>query len=161
MCNLRLDDTNPDTEEAEFGDAIRGHRVARLHARSRCGTPPDYFDQLYEWAEHLITQGLAYVDDQDTEAISAGRGGYGKEGVEPLPRPLPEENLDLFRRMRAGEFEDGSRVLRAKIDMNAENMQLRNPVMYRIRRRHHFRTGDRWCIYPATGRTARATRSRA
>ncbi len=150
VCNLRLDDTNPDTEEAEFGDAIR-EDMAWLGF-----TPPepvrhasDYFDQLYEWAEHLITQGLAYVDDQDTEAISAGRGGYGKEGVEsPFRGRSPEENLDLFRRMRAGEFEDGSRVLRAKIDMNAENMQLRDPVMYRIRRRHHFRTGDRWCIYP-------------
>lgn len=150
VCNLRLDDTNPDTEEQEFGEAI----LADLEWLGFTAPQPirhasDYFDQLYDWAEHLIREGHAYVDDQDIEAISAGRGGYGKEGVaSPFRDRSPQENLELFRGMRDGEFEDGSRVLRAKIDMNAENMQLRDPVMYRIRRRHHYRTGDRWCIYP-------------
>ena len=150
VCNLRLDDTNPDTEESEFGHAIAAD-IEWLGF-----TPPqptrhasDYFEQLYVWAEHLVTQGLAYVDDQDPDAISAGRGGYGREGVESPHRNRPiEENLDLLRRMRAGEFADGSMVLRAKIDMNHENMQMRDPVMYRIRRGHHFRTGDEWVIYP-------------
>lgn len=149
VCNLRLDDTNPDTEESEFVDSIvadiewLGFRTpAVLHAS-------DYFDQLYEWAEYLIGRGLAYVDDQDSETISAQRGGYGRPGVEsPFRDRGAEENLDLFRRMRAGEFADGSRVLRARIDMQHDNMQLRDPIMYRIRRGHHFRTGDKWCIYP-------------
>ncbi|MFZ0531028.1 MAG: glutamine--tRNA ligase/YqeY domain fusion protein [Propionicimonas sp.] len=149
LCNLRLDDTNPDTEETEYVDSIVAdiewlgfHPQQLLHAS-------DYFGQLYEWAEHLITQGLAYVDDQDNEAISAQRGGFGKPGVDsPYRTRTVEENLDLFRRMRAGEFPDGARVLRARIDMNHENMALRDPVMYRIRHSHHFRTGDQWCIYP-------------
>ena len=149
ICNLRLDDTNPDTEETEFVESILadiqwlGYRPAAvLHAS-------DYFDQLYEWAEYLIGKGLAYVDDQDTETISAQRGGFGKPGVEsPYRGRSIEENLDLFGRMRDGEFADGAKVLRAKIDMNHENMALRDPVMYRIRHSHHFRTGDRWCLYP-------------
>lgn len=148
-CNLRFDDTNPDTEEIHFVEGITedvewlGFRPAGVFHAS------DYFGQLYEWAEHLVTQGLAYVDDQDGDAISAQRGGFGKPGIEsPFRDRGPEENLDLFRRMRAGEFADGSRVLRARIDMNHENMQLRDPIMYRIRRGHHFRTGDEWCIYP-------------
>ncbi|MCH8626918.1 glutamine--tRNA ligase/YqeY domain fusion protein [Arsenicicoccus piscis] len=150
LCNLRLDDTNPDTEEAEFVDSI-------LEDIEWLGfTPPrpvrhasDYFEQLYAWAEHLITEGFAYVDEQDAETISAQRGGYGKPGVESPYRDRPvKESLDVFRRMRAGEFPDGAKVLRAKIDMQHENMQLRDPVMYRIRRGHHYRTGDAWCIYP-------------
>lgn len=150
ICNLRLDDTNPDTEEAEYVDSI----VADIEWLGFLPAQPikhasDYFPQLYAWAEQLIDKGLAYVDDQDGETISAQRGGYGNPGVEsPFRSRSPEENLDLFRRMRAGEFPDGSRVLRAKIDMNHENMQLRDPIMYRIRRAHHFRTGDTWCIYP-------------
>lgn len=149
ICNVRFDDTNPDTEEAEYAASIiadiewLGFRPASVVHAS------DYFGRLYEWAESLVTRGLAYVDDQDPETISAQRGGFGKPGIEsPYRDRSPEETLDLFRRMRAGEFEDGSRVLRAKIDMQAENMQLRDPVMYRIRRGHHFRTGDEWCIYP-------------
>lgn len=149
ICNVRFDDTNPDTEEAEYAASIiadiewLGFRPASVVHAS------DYFGRLYEWAESLVSRGLAYVDDQDPETISAQRGGFGKPGIESPHRDRsPEENLDLFRRMRAGEFEDGSRVLRAKIDMQAENMQLRDPVMYRIRRGHHFRTGDEWCIYP-------------
>ncbi len=149
LCNLRLDDTNPDTEETEFVDSIVADiewlgfsPAALLHAS-------DYFGQLYEWAEHLVTQGLAYVDDQDTETISAQRGGFGKPGVDsPFRTRSKEENLDLLRRMKAGEFAEGSRVLRAKIDMNHENMALRDPVMYRIRHSHHFRTGGDWVIYP-------------
>ncbi len=149
VCNLRLDDTNPDTEETEFVDSIvadiewLGFRPNRLLHAS------DYFGQLYEWAEHLIERGRAYVDDSDPETISAQRGGFGRPGTESTYRNrTAAENLDLFRRMRAGEFADGSRVLRAKIDMNHENMQLRDPVMYRIRHAHHHRTGDEWCIYP-------------
>ena len=149
-CNLRFDDTNPDTEDTEFVDAI-------IEDLTWLGYPPpepvlyasDYFEQLYQWAEHLIEQGLAYVDDQDGETISAQRGRYGTPGVDsPFRTRTVQENLDLFRRMRAGEFADGSRVLRAKIDMQHENMQLRDPVMYRIRRGHHHRTGDAWVIYP-------------
>lgn len=150
VCNLRFDDTNPETEEAEFVEAI-------IEDLAWLGyTPPrpilyasDYFEALYAWAEHLVERGLAYVDDQDGEAISAQRGGFGKPGVEsPYRNRSVAENLDLFRRMRAGEFADGSRVLRARIDMSHENMALRDPVMYRIRRGHHHRTGDAWCIYP-------------
>ena len=149
VCNLRFDDTNPDTEESEYADSILDdvrwlgfEPAAVLHAS-------DYFDTLYEWAEYLIGQGLAYVDEQDPETISAQRGGYGQPGVEsPYRDRESAESLDLFRRMRDGEFPDGSKVLRAKIDMQHENMQLRDPIMYRIRRAHHFRTGDRWCIYP-------------
>ena len=149
ICNLRLDDTNPDTEETEYFTSILadiawlGYRPAAvLHAS-------DYFTQLYEWAEYLVGKGLAYVDDQDTETISAQRGGFGKPGIDSPFRDRPAaENLDLLRRMRAGEFADGARVLRARIDMSHENMALRDPVMYRIRHSRHFRTGDDWCIYP-------------
>ena len=149
ICNLRYDDTNPDTEDIEFAGSI-------IDDLTWLGFPPgqplyasDYFEQLYTWAEHLVSQGLAYVDDQDGETISAQRGGYGKPGVESPHRNRPvDENLDLLRRMRAGDFPDGSRVLRAKIDMQHENMQLRDPIMYRIRRGHHWRTGDVWVIYP-------------
>ncbi len=150
VCNLRFDDTNPDTEDTEFVDGI----VADLAWLGF--TPPnpiryasDYFEQLYAWAELLVEQGLAYVDDQDSETISLQRGGYGKPGIEsPFRSRSVTDNLALLRGMRAGEFADGSRVLRAKIDMQDENMQLRDPVMYRIRRAHHHRTGDTWCIYP-------------
>ncbi|GAA2180529.1 glutamine--tRNA ligase/YqeY domain fusion protein [Brooklawnia cerclae] len=149
LCNLRFDDTNPDTEDTEYVDSIiedvrwLGYEPAGVFYAS------DYFEQLYLWAEVLIGDGKAYVDDQDGETISAQRGGYGKPGIaSPYRDRTPEENLDLFRRMRAGEFPDGSRVLRAKIDMNHENMQLRDPVLYRIRRGHHHRTQDAWVIYP-------------
>jgi glutaminyl-tRNA synthetase len=150
VCNLRFDDTNPETEEASYVEGI-------IEDLAWLGFPiegdplyaSDYFDQLYRWAELLIERGLAYVDDQDADTISAQRGGYGRPGVESPHRDRPvEENLDLFRRMRAGEFPDGSRVLRARIDMQHENMQLRDPVMYRIKRARHHRTGDDWAIYP-------------
>jgi len=148
-CNLRFDDTNPDTEETEYVDSIiddiawLGFQAGHIFYAS------DYFPALYDWAEALIERGLAYVDDQDQETISAQRGGFGKPGIEsPYRGRTVEENLDLFRRMKAGEFADGAKVLRAKIDMQADNMQLRDPVMYRIRRAHHHRTGDTWVIYP-------------
>ena len=150
ICNLRFDDTNPDTEDTSFVDGI----IADLAwlGFPIAGEPlyaSDYFEQLYDWAELLITKSLAYVDDQDAETISAQRGGYGQPGIESPFRSRPvDENLDLFRRMRAGEFVEGSHVLRAKIDMQHENMQLRDPVMYRIRGVHHHRTGALWNIYP-------------
>ena len=148
-CNLRFDDTNPDTEDTSYVDGI----IADLHWLGYAPGEPlyasDYFEQLYQWAELLITDGKAYVDDQDSDTVRAQRGGYGKPGVEsPYRARTVDENLDLFRRMRAGEFDDGTRVLRAKIDMQHENMQLRDPVMYRIRRGHHHRTHDAWVIYP-------------
>lgn len=149
-CNLRFDDTNPDTEDVEYVDAIIDDlRWLGFEAPEPILFASDYFEQLYRWAEHLIERGLAYVDDQDGDTISAQRGGYGKPGIEsPFRTRSIAENLDLFRRMRAGEFADGARVLRAKIDMQHENMQFRDPVMYRIRRQHHHRTGDQWVIYP-------------
>jgi glutaminyl-tRNA synthetase len=151
LCNLRFDDTNPDTEETSFVEAIiadvawLGYPVdddAVLYAS-------DYFEQIYAWAELLVLDSKAYVDEQPADLIREQRGGYGKAGIESPYRDRPaDESLDLLRRMRAGEFADGAMVLRAKIDMQHENMQLRDPVMYRIRRGHHHRTHDRWVIYP-------------
>ena len=150
VCNLRFDDTNPDTEDTSYVDGILADLAWLGYPID--GEPlyaSDYFEQLAEWAELLITKGLAYVDDQDGETISAQRGGYGRPGVESPCRDRPAaENLELFRRMRAGEFAEGSHVLRARIDMQHENMQLRDPVMYRIRGVHHHRTGALWSIYP-------------
>ncbi len=148
-CNLRFDDTNPVKEDTEYVDSIRediqwlGFQWAAEYYAS------DYFDQLYAWAEQLIQEGLAYVDDQTQEEISKGRGVPTAPGMEsPYRNRSIEENLDLFRRMRAGEFPDGSRVLRAKIDMASPNMHFRDPIMYRILHANHHRTGDKWCIYP-------------
>ena len=147
--NLRFDDTNPVKEDTEYVDSIRddikwlGFQWAEEHYAS------DYFDQLYLWAEQLIQDGLAYVDDQTQEEISKGRGVPTAPGVEsPYRNRSVEENLDLFRRMKAGEFPDGSRVLRAKIDMASPNMHFRDPIMYRILHADHHRTGSKWCIYP-------------
>ncbi|MEM7287660.1 MAG: glutamine--tRNA ligase/YqeY domain fusion protein [Actinomycetota bacterium] len=149
-CNLRFDDTNPTTEDEEFVRAIEDDiEWLGFTPAHEPYYASDYFEQLYEWAELLIRQGNAYVDDQDAETISAQRGGFTEPGVNsPFRDRSVEENLDLFRRMRAGEFADGERVLRARIDMQHENMQMRDPVLYRIRRAHHFRTGDDWVIYP-------------
>ncbi|NNE73323.1 MAG: glutamine--tRNA ligase/YqeY domain fusion protein [Acidimicrobiales bacterium] len=149
-CHLRFDDTNPETEDQSYIDGIQ-EDLAWLGFSPSGETKfaSDYFGQLYEWAEQLIAKGLAYVDDQDAETISEQRGGFGQPGVEsPYRERSSDENFDLFRRMKAGEFEDGSRVLRAKIDMQADNMQLRDPVLYRIRHAHHYRTLDEWNIYP-------------
>lgn len=148
-CMLRFDDTNPDTEDASFVDGIIADVQWLGYEPDEVRYASDYFDQLHDWAELLIRDGKAYVDDQDIETIRAQRGGYGKPGIDsPCRDRSVDENLDLFHLMRAGAFEDGSHVLRAKIDMQHENMQLRDPVMYRIRRGHHHRTGDRWVIYP-------------
>ena len=132
----------------EFAHSDRHIEWLGFHPVSVCHAS-DYFGELYDWAELLVAQGLAYVDDQDAETMSATRGSFGVPGVDsPFRERSPEENLDLLRRMRAGEFPDGSRVLRAKIDMAHENMQMRDPVMYRIRHAHHHNTGDAWPIYP-------------
>ena len=149
LCNLRFDDTNPVKEDTEYVDSIREdiHWLGFQWAAEFYAS--DYFDQLYLWAEQLINEGLAYVDDQTQEEISKGRGVPTAPGVEsPYRNRSVEENLDLFRRMRAGEFPDGSRVLRAKIDMASPNMHFRDPIMYRILHASHHRTGDKWCIYP-------------
>jgi glutaminyl-tRNA synthetase len=150
ICKLRFDDTNPVTEDTEYVDAIvEDIRWLGFEPHGAPVYASDYFEQLYQWAEHLIEHGLAYVDDQDAETISLQRGGYGKPGIEsPYRNRTVEENLTLFRAMRAGGLPDGSHVLRVKADMQHENMQLRDPVMYRIRHDHHHRTGDQWCIYP-------------
>ena len=150
ICKLRFDDTNPVTEDTEYVDAIVDDiRWLGFEPHGEPVYASDYFEQLYQWAEHLIVSGLAYVDDQPAEAIREQRGGYGRPGIEsPFRNRSVDENLELFRRMRSGELPDGSHVLRAKGDMQHENMQLRDPVMYRIRHEHHHRTGDQWCLYP-------------
>jgi len=150
VCNLRFDDTNPVKEDVEYVDSIQEDiKWLGFDWEDRLYYASDYFEQLFEWAVKIIKDGKAYVDDQTAEEISATRGTPSKPGT-PSPyrdRPI-EENLDLFERMRKGEFEDGSRVLRAKVDMASPNMQLRDPAMYRIKHAHHHRTGDKWCIYP-------------
>ncbi|MGI9603184.1 MAG: glutamine--tRNA ligase/YqeY domain fusion protein [Acidimicrobiales bacterium] len=150
VCRLRLDDTNPETEKTDFVVGMEEDLSWLGFERSEPTLfASDYFEQLYDWATDLIEAGLAYVDDQDAEAISDNRGGFTEPGVDsPWRNRSVVENLDLFRRMRAGEFTDGQRVLRAKIDMGHENMQMRDPVMYRIRHITHHRTGDTWSIYP-------------
>ncbi|NCG22648.1 MAG: glutamine--tRNA ligase/YqeY domain fusion protein [Actinobacteria bacterium] len=148
-CRLRFDDTNPETEDARFVDAIQEDLRWLGIDPGEPAFASDYFGQLHAWAVDLIERGLAYVDDQDAETISKNRGGFTTPGTNsPWRDRSVEENLDLFARMKAAEFADGEKVLRAKIDMNHENMQMRDPVMYRIRNQHHFRTGDQWKIYP-------------
>ncbi|MGH7311177.1 MAG: glutamine--tRNA ligase/YqeY domain fusion protein, partial [Candidatus Rokuibacteriota bacterium] len=149
-CHLRFDDTNPAKESQEYVDAIiRDVRWLGFDWGQHLYYASDYFGQLYEWAEALIQKGFAYVCDLSAEAIAAYRGTLTEPGREsPWRNRSAEENLDLFRRMRAGEFPDGSRTLRARIDMAAGNLNLRDPVMYRIRKTSHHRTGDKWCIYP-------------
>lgn len=150
LCNLRFDDTNPEKESDEFVQAIEadirwlGFEWAKLCFAS------DYFEQLFEWACQLIESGDAYVDDLSFEKMREYRGTITTPGKDSPFRERPaEESLDLFKRMRAGEFEDGEKVLRAKIDMSHPNMNMRDPVMYRIKRMHHHRVGDAWCIYPS------------
>jgi len=150
QCNLRMDDTNPVKEEDEFVQTI----IDTVHWLGfdwgdRLFYASDYFEQLYAFAEQLIQAGKAYVDDLTAEQIREYRGTLTEPGKEsPYRERSVEENLDLLRRMRAGEFPDGSKVLRAKIDMASSNINLRDPVMYRILHAHHHRTGDKWCIYP-------------
>ena len=148
-CNLRFDDTNPAKEEKAFVDGIQrdiewlGFKWDKLYFAS------DFFDRLYEIACSMIRRGLAYVDDQSPEEMRANRGTLTEPGKNsPYRDRTPEENLDLFRRMKDGEFPDGTRVLRAKIDMASPNVLLRDPTMYRIKHMHHHRAGDKWCIYP-------------
>src|SRR5262245_51793009 len=149
-CNLRFDDTNPVTEEVEYVESIQEDvRWLGFSWEDRLFYASDYFETLYECAERLINDGKAYVDDLSADQIREYRGSLTTPGQEsPYRTRSADENLDLFRRMRAGEFPDGSRVLRAKIDMASPNLNMRDPVIYRIRRAHHHRTGDAWCIYP-------------
>ncbi len=149
-CNLRFDDTNPTKEEQEYVDAIqRDVRWLGFDWGENLFYASDYFEQLYQWAVELIQKGKAYVDDLSADEIREYRGTLTAPGREsPYRTRALEENLDLFARMRAGEFPDGSRTLRAKIDMSSGNVNLRDPVMYRIRHTSHHRTGERWCIYP-------------
>ena len=156
--NLRFDDTNPAAEEQEYVDGIIGDlQWLGVDWGDRLFFASDYFEQLYEWAEHLIREGKAYVCDLSPDEIREYRGtagGVGPDGVTPPGVDSPyrnrsaAENLDLFRRMRAGDFPDGARTLRAKIDMAHPNLNMRDPVMYRILHAHHHRQGDAWCIYP-------------
>ncbi len=148
-CNLRFDDTNPEKEDTEYVDAIEedikwlGFNWDNVYFAS------DYFDFIYECAIKLIEKGLAYVDDLSGEEIREYRGTLTEPGKEsPYRNRSVEENLDLFRRMTEGEFENGEKVLRAKIDMASPNMNMRDPVIYRILKAHHHRTGDKWCVYP-------------
>jgi glutaminyl-tRNA synthetase len=149
-CHLRFDDTNPTKEEQEFIDAIeRDVRWLGFDWGTHLYHASDYFERLYEWAEHLIRAGKAYVDDTPLEEMRAMRGSLTEPGRHSRFRDRPvDENLDLFRRMRAGEFPNGARVLRAKIDMAAGNMNMRDPVLYRILHAAHPRTGTAWSIYP-------------
>ncbi len=150
LCNLRFDDTNPTREEQRFIDSIKEdiHWLG-FDWGDREYYASDYYDKLYEWAVKLIEKGKAYVDDLSAEQIREHRGTLTSPGTDsPYRNRSVEENLELFEKMRAGEFPDGSKVLRAKIDMSAANMNMRDPVMYRILRAAHHRTGDRWCIYP-------------
>lgn len=149
-CNLRFDDTNPVKEDVEYVDAIRDdiHWLG-FDWGDREYYASDYFQKLYDLAERLIKEGKAYVDDQTSEQIAAQKGTPTEPGQEsPYRNRSVEENLDLFRRMNAGEFEDGARVLRAKIDMASDNMHFRDPIMYRIIHTPHHRTGDKWKVYP-------------
>ncbi|MES2071277.1 MAG: glutamate--tRNA ligase family protein, partial [Pseudomonadota bacterium] len=158
LCHMRFDDTNPEKEEQEYVDTIldsvkwlgfswekeiAGVKQTHLYYAS------DYFDKLYEMAEYLISAGHAYVDSQSAAEMAANRGNFGEPGKNsPYRDRSPAESLDLFRRMKAGEFKDGEHIVRAKIDMASPNMNLRDPAIYRIRHAHHHRTGDKWCIYP-------------
>jgi glutaminyl-tRNA synthetase len=149
-CNLRFDDTNPSKEEVEYVDSIKEDvRWLGFDWEDQEYYASDYFDKLYEFAIKLIKLGLAYIDDQSAESIAGQKGMPTQPGKEsPFRNRTVEENLDLFERMKAGEFKDGMRVLRAKIDMASPNMHMRDPMLYRIKHEAHHRTGDRWCIYP-------------
>jgi len=149
-CNLRFDDTNPTKEEVEYVDAIKKDvQWLGFDWAGREKYASDYFDQLYQYALELIKNGKAYVDSLSADEIRAYRGTLTKPGRNsPFRDRSAEENQDLFERMRAGEFKDGEHVLRAKIDMASPNLLMRDPTLYRIRKAHHHRTGDRWCIYP-------------
>ena len=150
LCNLRFDDTNPTKEEKEYVASIKEDvRWLGFDWEEREYYASDYFDQLYAWAAQLVKDGKAYVDDLTAEQIKEYRGTLTRSGKEsPYRSRSVEQNLELFEQMRAGEFEDGSRVLRAKINMSHPNLNMRDPVMYRVLHARHHRTGDKWCIYP-------------
>jgi len=149
-CNLRFDDTNPTKEEEEYVNSIiEDVKWLGFDWENRLFYASDYFDQIYEWAVKLISEGKAYVDDQPSDVISEQRRTPTRPGIEsPFRNRSIEENMDLFEKMKKGEFPDGYRVLRAKIDMSSPNMHMRDPVIYRILHATHHRTGDKWCIYP-------------
>lgn len=148
-CNLFFDDTNPSKEKTEFVDAIKADIKWLGFTWDKETYASDYFDKIYDFAERLITEGKAFVCDMSAEEISASRGTLTEAGKEsPCRNRSVEENLKLFRAMRAGEFKDGEKCLRAKIDMASPNINMRDPVIYRILRQTHHRTGDKWCIYP-------------
>lgn len=158
-CHLRFDDTNPVKEDTEYVDSIIDsvrwlgfswdHNAQDGTPRAHLYYASDYFDQLYAFAETLIERGVAYVDSQSAEQIATNRGNFSEPGKpSPYRERSVDENLQLFRDMRAGKYKDGEHVLRAKIDMTAPNIVMRDPVIYRIRHAHHHRTGDKWCIYP-------------
>ena len=150
QCNLRFDDTNPTKEDVEYVNSIQEDvKWLGFNWEDRLYFSSDRFEELYQFAERLIQEGLAYVDSQNLEEMRANRGTVTEPGTDSRDRSRSvEENLDLFRRMRNGEFEDGANVLRATIDMAHPNMLMRDPLLYRIRHAHHHRTGDKWCIYP-------------
>src|SRR5437879_4550113 len=150
VCHLRFDDTNPSTESVEYAEAIQADvRWLGFDWGDRMFYASGYFEQLYEYAVELIQKGKAYVDSLSAEEIRQYRGTLTEPGKDsPYRNRSVEESLDLFARMRAGEFKDGAHVLRAKIDMASPNVNMRDPTMYRIRHVAHYRTGDRWCIYP-------------
>jgi glutaminyl-tRNA synthetase len=150
QCNLRFDDTNPETEEVEYVESIKNDvRWLGFDWGKNEFYASDYFDKLYEFAIKMIEDGKAYVDSRSLEEIRGSRGDYHRAGeASPFRDRSPADNLDLFKRMRAGEFPDGAHVLRAKGDMESVDVKLRDPIMYRIRHAKHHRTGDKWCIYP-------------
>jgi len=150
VCNLRFDDTNPSVEEDEFVRSIQEDiRWLGYSWGDRLYFASDYYEKLWDLAVKLVSVGKAYVDSQTLEEMRAGRGNFYKEGaVSPYRDRSVAENLDLMRRIRAGEFPDGAHVIRAKIDMSSPNQNMRDPVMYRIKHEHHHRTGDKWCVYP-------------
>ena len=149
-CNLRFDDTNPLKEEGIYVQSIiEDIKWLGFSWGDKIFYTSEYFDQLYDWATNLIKKDVAYVDDLDADKIREYRGTPTQPGKNsPFRNRSVEENLDLFKRMKGGEFHDGAKVLRAKIDMASGNLNMRDPVLYRILRAHHHRTGDKWCIYP-------------
>src|SRR6185436_5239060 len=149
ICNLRFDDTNPSTEDIKYVEAIKNDIKWLGFRWNEELYASDYFGKLYEFAELLVKKGSAYVDSQTGDEIRKNRGTVTVPGTDsPYRKRSPEENLDLLRRMKAGEFKDGEHVLRAKVDMAHRNMVMRDPVLLRIRHAHHYRQGDEWCLYP-------------
>lgn len=147
--NLRFDDTNPEKENEEYVNAIKNDAFWLAHNFTRVLWASDYFDTIYDCAILLINKGLAYVDDSSIDEIRSMRGDFNNKGIDsPFRNRTIEENLSLFEKMRLGHYANGEKVLRAKIDMSHNNLNMRDPVIYRIRHETHHNTGDKWCIYP-------------